>query len=58
MTAEIKLIGTNLIGLTELKLANPKLKGEFIREDEATTNNAWIKITAAADLPAALMKFP
>jgi hypothetical protein len=48
---EIKLIGTNLTGLTELKLQNPKLKGEFIREDEAGTNEAWIRITAAADLP-------
>ena len=49
-SVEVKLIGTNLIGLTELKLHNPKLTGEFVREQEWTTNAAWIKITAAADL--------
>ena len=51
VTTEIKLIGTNLIGVTELILRNPKLKGELIRENQQTTNEAWIKITAAADLP-------
>jgi hypothetical protein len=50
-SVEIKLIGTNLSALTELKLHNPKLSGEFVREQEWTTNEAWIKITAAADLP-------
>ncbi len=49
-SVEVQLIGTNLIGLTELKLHNPKLTGEFVREEEWTTNIAWIKITAAADL--------
>ncbi|MDB6126014.1 MAG: translocation protein TolB [Pedosphaera sp.] len=47
---EIKLIGTNLIGLTELKFSNPKLTGELIRADDATTNAAWIKITVATNL--------
>ncbi|MDB6108296.1 MAG: translocation protein TolB [Pedosphaera sp.] len=51
MPVEIKLIGTNLSDLTELKLHNPKLAGELIREDETNTNEAWIRITAAADLP-------
>src|ERR1700722_8731287 len=50
-SVEVKLIGTNLSALTELKLHNPKLTGEFVREQEWTTNAAWIKITAAADLP-------
>lgn len=51
VTMEIKLIGTNLIGLTEIKLSNPKLKGELIRENEWKTNTAWARITATADLP-------
>src|SRR5712671_1789796 len=50
VTARIKLVGTNLIGLTELKLHNPKLKGELLAEPEITTNEAWIEITAAPDL--------
>ncbi|EEF60701.1 PPC domain-containing protein [Pedosphaera parvula] len=50
-SAEIKLIGTNLVDLTELKFSNPKLKGEFIRTAETTTNSAWIKVIAPADLP-------
>jgi hypothetical protein len=49
--AEVRLIGTNLNGLTEVKLQTPKLKGELLRMDEATTNSAWIKITAPSDLP-------
>jgi hypothetical protein len=51
MSVEIKLIGTNLAGLTELKLHNSKLTGQLVRTDEETTNAAWVKITAAADLP-------
>jgi hypothetical protein len=48
--ARIKLIGTNLIGLTELKLHNPQLKGELLNEPEATTNEVWVTITAATNL--------
>ena len=51
VSAEIKLIGTNLTGLTEVKLQNPKLKAELVRLDEETTNSAWIKLTAPSDLP-------
>lgn len=50
VTAEIKLIGTNLSVLTGVLLNNPKVKGEFIREDERTATEAWVKVTAAADL--------
>lgn len=50
-SVEVKLIGTNLMALTGMKFYNPKLTGELVREEEWTTNTAWIKITAAADLP-------
>ena len=50
VTARIKLIGTNLTGLTQLKLHNPKLKGQLLADPETTTNEAWIEITAASDL--------
>ncbi len=48
--SKVKLIGTNLVGLTVLELHNPNLKGSFLSEPEATTNEAWIEITAAANL--------
>jgi hypothetical protein len=48
--AKIKLIGTNLIGLTELKLHNAQLKGELVNEPEPTTNEVWVTITAATNL--------
>src|SRR5215475_8585978 len=49
-TVKIKLIGTNLIGLTELKLHNPQLKGELLNNPEPTANEAWVTITAATNL--------
>ncbi len=48
--AKIKLIGTNLMGLTELKLHNSQLKGTLLNEPEPTTNEVWIGITAATNL--------
>jgi hypothetical protein len=48
--AKVKLIGTNLIGLTELKLHNPKLTGDLLENPEPTTNEVWIAITAATNL--------
>ena len=51
MPAQLKLIGTNLIGLSEVKFHNPRLTGELIREQAQTTNAAWIRITPPADLP-------
>src|SRR5438874_7096761 len=50
VAAKIKLIGTNLIGLTELHLLNPQLKGELLETPPATTNEVWIKLTAATNL--------
>src|SRR5690349_11011518 len=50
VAAKIKLIGTNLIGLTELKLHSPELKGEFLDQPAPTTNEIWIAITAETNL--------
>ena len=47
--SKIKLTGTNLAEVLQLKIANPKLKGELLTDTEQT-NEAWIKLTAAADL--------
>jgi len=47
---KIKLIGTNLIGLTGLTFNNPDLKGEFLSEPEPATNEVWISVSAAAHL--------
>ena len=48
--AKIKLIGTNLIGLTELTLHDPALKGALLQTPPATTNEAWITVTASPTL--------
>lgn len=50
IATKVKLIGTNLIGLTELKLHNDKLKGELLNDPEPTTNEVWITIAAATNL--------
>jgi hypothetical protein len=50
IAAKVKLIGTNLIGLTELKLHNLKLNGELLSDPEPTTNEVWVGITAATNL--------
>jgi len=47
-TIKIKLSGTNLIGLTELKLSNPKLTGNLLAG--ATTNEAWVELTVSNSL--------
>lgn len=49
-TVEIKLIGTNLTGLTALKFGKIGLTGQFIRTNEWTVNLAWAKITAGPGL--------
>ncbi len=45
----IKLMGSNLLGATELKLHDPKLKGALAKRDEWTATEGWITLTAAAD---------
>src|SRR5215471_11281925 len=50
VTATIKLVGTNLVGLTELKLHNGGIHGELMEEPPATTNEAWVRITAATNV--------
>jgi len=49
-TNRIKLIGTNLLDLTELKLQNPKLSGELLHELETATNVAWIELRVPSDM--------
>jgi hypothetical protein len=50
VTARIKLVGTNLMAVTMVKLSNPALKGSLLETPPATTNEAWVEITAAANL--------
>src|SRR6187549_1721399 len=47
---KVKLVGTNFIGLTDLKFSNPKLKGEILEDEEEEPTEAWITVTAASDL--------
>ena len=51
LETRIKLVGSNLVSLKELKLHNPKLSGSIAPEAEPKSREAWIKLTAAADLP-------
>src|ERR1051325_9717808 len=48
--ATIKLTGTNLIGLTELRLHNTNIQGVLLDQPPATTNEVWIRITAGTNL--------
>ena len=47
----VKLVGSNLVSLKELKLHNPKLSGAILTDSEPKAKEAWIQLTAAADLP-------
>jgi len=44
--SRIKLIGTNLMAVTELKLSNAGLKGVLLADPSATTNEVWVEVTA------------
>ena len=48
---KIKLVGTNFLGLTELKLGNKKLTGALDADADEKLTEAWIKVKAASDLP-------
>ena len=48
---EIKLIGTNFIGMTAIKFSNPKLTATIDSSKEEKNTEAWIKVKAARDLP-------
>jgi hypothetical protein len=50
VVARIKLIGTNLMSVTMVKLSNPGLKGVLLDMPAATTNEAWIEVTATSSL--------
>src|SRR5439155_10225962 len=47
----IKLVGSNLVSLKELKLHNAKLSGSILTNLEPKANEAWIQLTAGKDLP-------
>jgi hypothetical protein len=50
LTTKVKLVGTNLVGLTEVKLGNQGLEVELLEEPEPTATEAWIEVTPAATL--------
>jgi len=50
-TNRFKVTGTNLIGVTELKLHNSKLSGALLNSPEGTSNSVWLEIAAASDIP-------
>src|SRR5206468_4293856 len=39
----LKLYGSNLLGLIDLKLHNPKLEGEILENTNASANVAWVR---------------
>src|SRR5207249_2584496 len=48
--AKLKLHGSNLFGLTQIKLSNTNLSGELLSEPAPTANEVWIRLKAAAGL--------
>jgi hypothetical protein len=56
-TNRIKLTGTNLLGLTELNLQEPGLKGELLKDPEPATNVVWIELVAPSDLKRGAYEF-
>src|SRR5436309_175285 len=57
--AEIKihLFGTNLVGVTEVKTSNKKLKVEIDEDIEEKPTEAWLKVKADADTPRGAYEF-
>jgi WD40 repeat protein len=51
VATRIKLSGSNLVNLTELKLHNPKMAGSFDKSTNNSPNEVWTVITPASDLP-------
>src|SRR5262245_31128606 len=51
VATKVKLIGTNLVGLTELELGRDGLEGELLEDPEPTATEAWVEITAGAMIP-------
>ncbi|HKQ38741.1 MAG TPA: c-type cytochrome domain-containing protein, partial [Verrucomicrobiae bacterium] len=47
----LKLIGSNLLTLKEIHLHNPKLTGALLKDPAPKAEEAWIQLSAAADLP-------
>jgi len=49
-SARLKLIGTNLAGLTDVKFQNPKLTAEITQGGSENESEVWIQVTSTADL--------
>src|SRR4051812_2488074 len=47
---QIALTGTNLIGLIELKISNPKITGKLLTPPAPTKTKVWAELKAASDL--------
>ncbi len=47
---KLKLIGSNLLGVTELKVHDAKLKGVLVSDTAAKSEELWAQLGAAADL--------
>jgi WD40 repeat protein len=50
LTTRVKLTGSNLVNLIELKLHNPKLKGDIEQRTNMIPSATWISVSAADDL--------
>ncbi|HZM05572.1 MAG TPA: c-type cytochrome domain-containing protein [Candidatus Saccharimonadales bacterium] len=50
----LKVIGGNLLSLTNVKSSNPKLAVSLSKTAKATSTEAWIDVKAAPDLPRGL----
>src|SRR5437762_1870856 len=48
--ATIKLTGTNLSGLTELRMHNTNIQGALLDRPAPTTNQVWIQIAASTNV--------
>jgi WD40 repeat protein len=50
-TLELKLIGSNLVGLTEIKFSDARLKGQLKQPSSGPSDEARLVVTSADDLP-------
>lgn len=51
MATRIKLFGSNLVNLAELKVHNAKITGTLEKSSNASANEVWASLTPASDLP-------
>ena len=48
---KIHLFGTNLVGITDVKLSNKSVTGKLDDSADDTVTEAWVKVTASAETP-------